>query len=791
MEFSSKYAPEIDENIDSASFFKENILFYLKKIHWFILSMLICLIVANVKLKYETPLYQASSKVLFKSSENSELFNESSAFQDLGYGYNFSPIENEIETLKSRSLMKKVVQDLKLNVVFYKNDGYVLKEEYDNPSLKVTFLSGDSSIYDKGARFDLTITSENTFDIENENDKFKLSGSFGKPIQTKMGEIILTPASDKSKVEIGKKIVLYVYELEDAVNMYAGGIIVEKANEYSNVLEISLIDNSIKKAKDIVNSIVIQHQIEAIDDKNQVAKNSANFINDRISIISKELSDVEGNVQNFKSSNSIVDVSTEVTLFMETQQEIEKSIVENEIQLKLAEYVNSYLENKVKSTELLPSNLGLNDLSIEHSIETYNNLVLERNRILKNSNERNPIAINLETKILNLQDNLILSIKKYAANLKIRGNQLNLRNKKMGNQISAVPKKEKELREIQRQQQIKESLYLYLLQKREETAITLSLTVANSRVIDEAFSTGNAVSPSKKNFYLIAIILGFFIPLVLFFILKKLNNKIHSSADIEKYGLNVLCEIPKSSENKKNVIFATNESSSISESFRLLRTNLDFLLSLDKPHNKVIVITSTLPKEGKSFITLNLAKSLGILNKKVLVIGLDLRSPTLYKYLDISSQIGVTNYIVNDDLTVENITIKNVQNHKFDLILSGDIPPNPSEILMHPRVQQLFDEVNEHYDYIVIDTAPIGVVTDTLHINRYADLFLYIVRNKYLEKSYINFIKKIKKENKLKHVNIVLNCVDSNLNYGYGYGYYHSERKKTWLSKLMFFFKRK
>lgn len=768
------------EHHENQSFSLETILYYLKRSHWFVLGVLFCFLMAHLKLRYATPLFRSTAKVLFKTDDSGGLFNEGSAFQDFGYGY-YSPIENEIETLKSRSLMKEVVKNLKLNIVFYDNNGLVPVEKYKDSPLKVTFLQGDSSVYETGARFEIKILSDNHFLIENEKDKFQFEGAFGKPFQTKIGELILTPSGNQVKIKSGRKYILYVYLLEDIVDQYAGSIQVIRANEMSNVLEIGLIDNSIDKATDIVNQVIAQHQQEAIDDHNQVAKNSIRFINDRIGIISKELADVEGDAQAFKTAEKIVDVGSEATIFMETQQEIEKEIVENQIQVKLAEYVNEYISDNQDPTELLPTNLGLSDLSIINGIETYNNLVLERNRILEHSNPKNPVAINLESKILNLQKNLVESLRKYETTLKVRGKQLALQNEKLNKRIQSVPKQEKLLREIQRQQQIKESLYLYLLQKREETAITLSLTVANSRVIDEAHSNGNVVSPNRKNTYLIALILGMVIPFVILFVIRRMNNKIQNREEIESRGLKTLCEIPQSKTKGGNTVFDSKENSALAESFRLLRTNLDFILKINESKCKVVVVTSTIPGEGKSFVSLNLAKSLAIIGKRVLVLGMDLRSPTLNKYLGVPNQIGVSNFIVDADITIDQITMPHPEDQEFDLICSGDIPPNPAELLLHHRVNQLFQHAQERYDYIVVDTPPVGVISDTLLLTGHADMFLYIVRERFTPKKYLKQIIQLKEQKRLPNVQLVLNCAHEKS--AYGYNYYGKPAKKKGISK--------
>jgi capsular exopolysaccharide synthesis family protein len=765
-----------------------NIFFYfIKRIHWFILSTIICLSFAYFKIKEIIPTYKASASILIKDDNNSGFFQEASAFQDIDY-YNsmYYPLDNEIAVLKSRNLIQNVISDLKLNVQFFSLKDNKVKELFEKLPFRITFLEGDSSIYNESGFFKIMVKSEKSFEIVDEKNGIKISGNFGSPINTSLGELILIPQNNS----IGNSYQLVITPFERKITEISKSIVIEKMTDYANVILISYTDPNEFKAKAIINSLIDEHQKDVISDKNQVAKNSAKFINERIDFISKELDNVEDLVKNFKSSNNVFDVISEKDLFLETKGENDQQLLKNEMELKLIIFLKSYIEGNEDPTLLIPSNAGIEDNSLAQNVELHNNLVLERNRIIKTSGEKNPVAVNLAAKILSLQDNIKLSIKRYESGVKIKIQELYQNKNKIQSNLVSLPAKEKQLREIQRQQQIKEELYLYLLQKREETAITLSLTVPNSKVIDYAFCEAATFSPNKRSVFFIAFIISLIIPILFFLIKEKLNTKIKDNQVLEDSGIKILSELSKYELEKETPIFKTNELNAFAESFRLLRTNVDLILALQDNKNKVVIITSTLPNEGKTFISLNLAKSMSILGKKVVVVGMDLRSPKLSKFLKIENQRGVSNFVVDNKLTLKDITIKNPGEHGFDLVSSGDIPPNPTEVILHNRVKTLFDELEKEYDYIIVDTPPVGVVADTILLNKFANMFIYVIRHNFLEKKFIKFISKIQKEEKLKNLYFVSNYTDLDLTYGYKYGYYYSDINKSRFSKFIDFFRK-
>lgn len=773
--------------IDSGKVIQDFVLKYAKKFHWFILGLLISLPIAYIKIKKLIPNYEISATILIKDDSNGSLLSETSPFQDLGYGNMYYPIENEIEILKSRSLMQKVVGELKLNVSLYKEAQLKIIDLFKKEPFKITFLSGDSSIYNSDALYFITPISDKQFIFEDPQKKKVETGNFGSSFETGIGNLILTPTNFLRE---GEKYILQINSFESTVNQFAGAITVEKVNDYSNVINIVLDDPSEFKALAVVNALIHQHQRDAVKDKNQVAQNSANFINERINYITKELNLVEDDVQQYKSSHNVFDVITEKDIFLESKNENEKKIVDNEIQLKLVEYVRSYIDNQNDASVLIPNNIGLSENSIQQQIDVYNSLVLERNRVLKTSSDKNPVAINLESKILSLQVNLRESLQKVESRVKLERNQLEKQGRNLSSQIGGLPRKEKELREIQRQQQIKETLYLYLLQKREETAITLSLTVPNSKIIDEAYCKGVTFNPSKKTILLMAILIGLIVPFAVLFILDKFNYKVNSKKEIESLGLGILSEIPKARKDENKLLFAVptgrqedRSHSPTAEAFRLLRTNLDFVLSQSESKCKFIFITSSIPSEGKSYISVNLAKSISLLDKKVAVVGLDLRSPKLAEYLKIDAPLGITHFIVDKQLPIDAIIYRS-NDLSFDVVCSGEIPPNPSELLTNKRLSELFAHLRSNYDYVVIDTPPVTVVSDTLLVASHADLFLFVVRENFTPRYKLADIVKLKKENRLPNLYVLLNYSKSTFSYGYSPYYGYGGKKKGFKSRF-------
>jgi len=521
---------------------------------------------------------------------------------------------------------------------------------------------------------------------------------------------------------------------------------------------------------------------DAIADKNLVSKNTAQFITERLTIITKELSSIEKNIETFKTKNKLTDITSDSELFLQNVSDNEKSLLQMNTQLQLVNYMNTFIKKHDNTKDLIPANLGFTDVSIGELTIKYNELVLQRNRIFKGSTLKNPVIINIDQQLVSLKQNLTESLKNLKSSVKISLRELNRQGKKLSVQIASVPKQEREFRTMKRQQKIKEALYLYLLQKREEANISLAVTVANAKIIDPAFSTKLPVSPRHKIIYLVGLLLGLLIPFIIIYVRDLFDTKIHGRKELEdKLDIPILGDIPKVNVESEKII-VKDDRSSIAEAFRLLRTNLDFMLAKKNTSCKSIFVTSTLSNEGKSFIAINLAKTLAFSDKKVLLIEMDLRVPKIGEYMGLKNKIGLTHYITNQELTINDIIISYSKINNLDIIRSGVIPPNPAELLMNNRVGQLFEEAKKKYDYIVVDTAPVSLVTDTLLLSNYADLFIYTVRANYLDKRLLNIPKTLYKEKRLINMALLLNDADSKKGYGYGYGYGYGNTvaKKSW-----------
>ena len=546
-----------------------------------------------------------------------------------------------------------------------------------------------------------------------------------------------------------------------------------------------------KKSEDILNNIIKQFNNDAIVDKNLVSENTFNFIAERLEIIQEELDSVETNKKEFQTENKITDIPSEAQLYVEDIREIQKSRVEVETQLELIKYIKDYLTDTNRSSDLLPANLGVTDSGIESSISEYNQLVIQRNNQLQTGTASNPIVINLNNQIDVIKSNILASLNNKTKSLEVKRRDIVNQQNNLDSKISSVPKNSLIFRDITRQQNIKENLFLYLLQKREETAISLAITAPSAKVIDDAYSSRSPIFPKKQIIYLAAFILGLIIPFLIIYVKNLLDNKIHNRADVEKETklIPILGEVPKI-DTKESETVGTNDRSILAEAFRILRTNLSYFVKSIKGEEKnIIFVTSTVKGEGKTFVAFNLALTLSTSDKKVLLIGSDIRNPQLHRYIDRPEQSkGLSEYLYDEKVTIESVTDSYKINKKdISIILSGRIPPNPAELLMRDRFKNLLEEVKDKYDYVVVDTAPTMLVTDTLLISQHADFTVYVTRAEYTDKRLLKFPVELYHEKKLRNMAFVVNNVSvSNYGYGnkYGYGYTYGAEKETFFTKL-------
>ncbi|SNR36925.1 GumC family protein [Lutibacter flavus] len=760
---------------------------YLYHWKWFVLGALLAIVAAFLYLRYTPNEYLVSSTILIDDEASGGLPSELSAFEDLGLmGGTKKSIDTEIGLLKSRSLMTRVVKDLGINATYYKKGRVRTAEVYktDVP-FNINYFSKDSLVYKLDTTFSIIGVSNTNFKLVAANGEKRGEHLFGEKVNTAFGAMIITPKS-VTDTFVNDELLIKIAPLKSVVESLRKKLAVELLFKKSSLIALSLKGTIKLKSEDILNGLVEQYNKDAVEDKSLIGTNTDAFINERLAVIEKDLSNVDKGVEQFKTTNKLTDIPSEATLVLENNAVLEKKIVELNTQIKLADYVIDYLSNNEE--QLFPANLGLKDGNVNLNSEKYNELLLERNRILKNSSKKHPIVVNLDAQINQLRASIAQSLVNLKSSLNISLQQANQEERKVHSRIFSVPKQERQFRDIQRQQQIIETLYLYLLQKREENAISLAVTVPNAKIIDAADGSTIPVSPKRKIVYLAALMLGLLIPFMVLYIIFLFDNKVHSSKDVEDIiKAPILGEIPKTDLEQKMVV-GEHDRDSIAESFRMLRTHLNFMLSGVKTPTKTIFVTSTVPAEGKTFVALNLARVLALSNKKVLLIGADIRKPKIHEYLNIDFDKGLTHFLVDNTLKLKDI-IHHYKEGSFDVLSAGIVAPNPSELLMNGRFDEVLAYGKENYDFVIVDTAPVKLVSDTLLLSQHSDLSLYVIRANYLDKRLLEIPEKMYKDKLLPNMALLLNDVDVERGYGYGgygygyggYGGYGEEKpKKAW-----------
>jgi capsular exopolysaccharide synthesis family protein len=760
---------------------QEQVLKYLKHWKWILLSVIVCTVAANVYVRYLTPQYGMSTTILIKDDKKSG--SALDAFSDLGIitgGKN--NIENEIAILQSRTLSQNIIKELEFNISYFVEGRIISSESYKQVPIKILFIDKSNSFFVKDTSFVVRPVSEKVFEMSNELNQNPRRFVFGSKIKSSIGTFVVL----KNDIRIGDgEIVIRISSVEQKAAEYSGKLQVEPVGKKTSILKLSMSDVIPEKGIDYLKALVEQYNIDAADDKNLIAKNTFNFIENRLGIITNELDSVEKGAETFKKQNRLTTLSADASLSLSSSAGYEKSLVENETDLKVVDYMISIVV-KASNNDLIPNNIMSSGGAL---ISEYNKIVLDRSRVLKTASPSNPYIVNADQQLAGIKANILESLRNERSSLKIAQRDLSTQENIYGGKIGEVPTHERQYRIIERQQQIKESLYLYLLQKREETAISLAVTSPKAKVIDVAYSTG-IVAPNKKMILLVAFGLGLLLPIGIILLLDLMDNKIHSRQDIENLTtVPYLGEIPLTDENKHAVSFDSR--SNTAESFRIVLANLEFMLA-QSPTDvaKTVFVTSTLPMEGKTFASVNLARTLALYGKKVILVGMDLRHPKFAEYFDIDHRTGLSNYLSSDKYKPEDVIFKQEGFKDFAVMPSGVIPPNPAELLNSTKARDLFSKLEQTYDYIIADTAPVSLVTDTLLLKDFADVFVYVVRANYLRKDSLAVPQALHRENRLPNMSILLNGVDQRNAYGYGYGYGYGYRygkedeKKSWVAKF-------
>lgn len=776
---------------------------YLFHWQWFVLGAFLCLSFAYVYLRYATPLYQASTTILVKDEKKGGMLSELSAFSDLGLGSGLkSNVDNEIEILKSRTLVESTVKALKLNIALIGHGNVKSIEVYKDTPIVVDFISQKPDFYSSKMLLEFVELTPNSFTLESKINAAAVSiltqkkkeYRYGEIIATSIGELIVTKPIDINKViyKDYQSIDISVAPLDAVVRGYLSRITVNPISKTSSVVEISITDPIVKRAEVFLNKLIQIYNDDAAADKNFISENTSKFIADRLLLITQELDGVEQDVESFKQSNNLTDIESEARLFIEGSSEYNKLSVQNEIQLNVVSSMLNFLQ-KSTNADLLPANIISKEGDAGELINSYNKLILERNRILKSATVLNPTVITLDQQIASLKSNVAESLSRMQTSLNIQKRNLKGQEGLLDSKIGKIPVQERQFRVIARQQKVKEELYLYLLEKREETAISLAATAPNARVIDAAKAALTPVSPKKNIIYLAALLLGLLIPFGIIYLKDLLDTKIKTRADItDKLTIPFLGDVPKSLT--PNEIVDTTSRTSTAEALRIVRTNLDFMLNqVPDDKAKTIFLTSTIAGEGKTFLSVNLASIFAHSGKKVLLIGMDIRKPKLNEYIGITQTKGLTDYLSSKSDSINDFKIKYKGYENLDILLAGSIPPNPTELLMNTKVEELFEQFKNEYDYILVDTAPVSLVSDTLIVAKYADTFVYVVRANHIDKRMLNIPDILYKENRLPNMAFILN--DTELTKGYGgygyggygyggYGYGNIEEKEPWYKKI-------
>lgn len=743
---------------------------------WFVGCVLICFVGAWFYLHYATPVYKVSASVLIKEDDkkHSQRSNGMADLSQLGIFSSTQNFDNEIEVIHSRTLIKNVIEDLNLYSLYYDKSEIKKIELYKNSPIQVLMAPQFAEQLQRGAEFQIKINGNGSIDVTGIVDNTNYDRHFDRlpaVLPTHSGTFFFQ-ANNRGNSDV-KKLTAYVVNPTQLAKAYSGSLDVAPSSKTTTIALLSFKDTQRYRAADFINKLVEAYNKSTNDDKNEIATKTRQFIDNRIAIIDKELFSTEKDLENFKRESGLTDVKSDAELALTENSEYNKMLVENTTQLNIIHALNALLSNKGKNFAVLPTQTGLKEDGLSQQIDNYNKLVIDRNRLVRSSSESNPAIVNQDITIHASQDAIRATLKSIEKGLSITQYNLDKQTGKYKQRISKAPTQERQYLSISRQQEIKSQLYLMLLQKREENSIELASTANNAKIIDAATPDSTPVSPKRQLIYLVAFILGLAIPIGIIYLLDLLRYRIEGHADVEKLTkAPIIGDVPISEESRlSSVAVHENENNLMTETFRGIRTNLQFMLGDNK---KVIMLTSTMSDEGKTFISTNLAISFALLGKKVILAGLDIRKPGLNKVFKIShSEVGLTQYLAHPETTDLHSLIRpsNIVDN-LSLLPSGTVPPNPTELLDRPALQKAIDILRKEYDYVILDTAPIGMVSDTQLIGRVSDLAIYVCRADYTPKADYMFIEELRKQKRLPNICTVINGIDmKQKKYGYYYGY--------------------
>ena len=760
---------------------------------WFVLSVIVCVGLARLYLASRSYVYQRQAVMLVKddagggSSRRSNISTD--ALMQLNGVLAGTSVKNEVYILHSFQLSKEVARNLHLDVMYNFKKRLKNISLYDNRPVTVDFLQP----FTAPVIFSMDIKSAQECTIHDvkmgspmKESSYTGTARMGQVLQTPFGQLVVTPMAENLKAFIGQTITITRISLDDAAIMVMNKCSSSDIDKESTLVRITCNDTNIQRADDILSGLLDAYKQSIIEDKNQIAQSTASFIDSRIQLIHEELNDVEGRMAEFKQNSGLMDIKANSEAFLNQSTSARQRTIQSEMQYSMVQYLVDYLTENSKGNSLIPTMGGINDNGIQAQITQYNQMMLNRNRLTENTSENSPAIKEMDNNLSQMHAAVLASLKGYTSSLKLQLDKAKIEENKIQGTINAVPQKEKQVIDITRQQAIKETLYTFLLNKREETALQLAITEANIRIVEHPFGSKVPVAPRKAVISFFALILGLVIPFTFFQMKERINMSVRGRKDIETYTtIPILGEVPhrKSGISDSDIVVSAQCDDVIGEAFRLLRFSMTFI----NKDARIIMFTSTMPGEGKTFISRNFAATLGMAGKKVVLVDTDIRKRTQSKLSSKGRSQGLTSYLSGavDDIT--SLVVRQDDTCNLDMLPAGITPPNPAELLMSDRLEQCMEELKKHYDYIVVDNVPAQVVADAGIVNRIADLTIYVIRESKIDRRYLPELERLHLEGKFNHLCIVLNdCQNRNKKYGYGYGYgYREEEKKnSWTKKL-------
>lgn len=767
--------PKENINNETNTSYKQILMRFVRFWPFLFLGIVFAVGIALFYIRNSTPVYKVSSSIILKDARSE--YKRGADHLDFALSGASNNVANELFILRSRTLIRKVLERLNLNTLYIVEKKGRIYDLYKNSPIIIAMDKANVDTLSRGISLQLEILEDNSISVKGLSEWITADTIFRSLpalLPTPSGNVSITKR--EGTVSHEKFIRAEIYNPDVMARRYRSALSIVPPSQFALVLDLTFHTPFTDKGIDFLNTLIEVYNNETIEENRREMINTQSFINDRIRIINEELVEVEQDVESFKQTRGLTDIRSDLHRDIRVGDKYEEQLVQVETQLNIVKTLSNYLEDPNNNNKTIPGNIGISNPMLVTNISEYNRLILESEQLSQRVTGDNPAMIRLNEQIAGLHNNIQTSIRSVVQGLNIQRrdarNQVDL----YGMRLSSLPTKEREYLELSREQHVKSQLFLSLLQKREENALLLAANANSAKILDEAMVEGK-VSPRSLILILVSIILGLLIPAAIIYIVDMIRFKIHNRAEVDRISeISLLSEIPRSRTNE-HIAVKAGKNDEIDEAFRIMRTNL--LLSLGS-NKKVVTFTSTVPGEGKTFIAINSALSTAMLDKKVLLVGMDLRSPKLSEYLGVDNKNGLTLYLSGFEKNINRLIVPSDIQPNLFVLPSGPVPPNPSELLTRPILDELFDKLSEDYDYIYIDSAPTAPVTDTTIMNRISDATVYVCRIDYSSKENLRFANELQKKGRLSNMLLVINDTkEYQLKYGYGYGNEKLKRKET------------